>query len=191
MSRARVTREKNMVAKLVKTLNKRMEDFETAVGELKIMKDSIEDLHDKVTAKEAENKAILSKLEANLKDNKSRILNEAAESVGKVIISKEELNELNEEVQKLKTVHKQSRENIDQVVDTKVEELIKHRLKLQELEHKAHIASLESQVENFKKEAINLEKTFERMSSELESQKQLTSKLAMANRPINNIPNNN
>jgi predicted RNase H-like nuclease (RuvC/YqgF family) len=52
------------------------------------------------------------------------------------------------------------------------------------LEHKAETSSLVSSVGNYKKEIENLNKTFERMSKELESQKNLTSNLAMAGRTI-------
>ena len=183
-ARARALREKNVVTKLVKDLNKRMADFEAAVDELKILKDSITEMHDEVTAQEAENTNSLSRLKAELKDNKTKVLNDAANEIGKVIISKDELEELRNEVGKLKETHKANKSSVDTVVGEKVESLIEHRLKLQELEHKAETASLESQVENYKKEIENLNKSFDRMATELDSQKTLTANLAMANRPI-------
>ncbi len=182
-ARARSLREKNVVTKLVKDLNKRMGDFESAVDELKILKESITEMHDEVTAMEAENTNSISRLRAELKDNKTKILNEAAESVGKVIISSDELEELRSEVDKLKNNHKASKAGVDKVVEDKVDSLIEHKLKLQELEHKAETNALTSAVENYKKEIENLNKTFERMSSELDSQKKLTANLALAGRP--------
>lgn len=183
-ARARSLREKNVVTKLVKDLNKRMGDFEAAVDELKILKESITEMHDEVTAMEEENVRSIGRLRAELKDNKTKILNDAAESVGKVIISRDELEELRGEVKKLKTNHKSTRDSVDDVVEEKVESLLEHRLKLQELVHKAETASLESSVSNYQKEVDNLNKSFDRMSSELESQKKLTANLALAGRPV-------
>ena len=80
-ARAKALREKNVVTKLVKDLNKRMGDFETAVDELKILKESITEMHDEVTAMEAENANSIARLRAELKDNKTKVLNDAAESV--------------------------------------------------------------------------------------------------------------
>ena len=182
-AKARSLREKNVVTKLVKDLNKRMGDFENAVEELKILKDSITEMHDEVTVVEEENVKKIIVLREELKSNKTKILNESAESVGKVIISKDELEELRSEVEKLKSNYKTSKEGVDGLVKEKVEDLIQHRLALQALEHKAELSSLTASVNNYKKEIENLNKTFERMSLELESQKQLTSNLALAGRP--------
>jgi chromosome segregation ATPase len=182
-AKSRSLREKNVVTKLVKDLNKRMGDFEAAVDELKILKESITEMHDEVTAMEEENNRSIGKLRSDLKDNKTKILNEAAESVGKVIISRDELDELRSEVEKLKIGYKTTRADVDDVVQEKVEGLIQHRLKLQELEHKAETAALESSVVNYQKEIDNLNKSFDRMSGELESQKKLTANLALAGRP--------
>jgi len=184
MSRARALREKNVVVKLVKDLNKRMADFENAVDELKILKDSITEMHDQVTAQEQENTNALIRLRTELKENKTKVLNDAAASVGKTIISNDELAELREQVNKLKAVNKSARDEVDTVVEEKVEALIQHRLQLQALEHKATVAALQSAVENYKKEVSNLNKSFERMSEELKSQKDLTAQMALANRPV-------
>lgn len=182
-SKARALREKNVVTKLVKDLNKRMEGFEAAVDELKILKESITDMHDEVTAQQQANGAQLAQLKTDLKDNKIRILNEAAASVGKVIMSRDEVDNLTSDVAKLKADNRAVRDSVDADVETKVAGLIEHRLTLQSLEQKAQVASLEANCENYRKEIENLGKTFDRMSEELKSQKELTSSLALANRP--------
>ena len=164
-----------------------MGDFESAVDELKILKESITEMHYEVTAMEAENASSIARLRSELKDNKTKILNEAAESIGKVIISRDELEELRGEVEKLKTNHKTTKLEVNDVVEEKVEGLIQHRLKLQELEHKAESAALQSSVENYKKEIENMNKSFDRMSGELESQKNLTANLALAGRRLLNM----
>jgi HAMP domain-containing protein len=182
-AKVRALKEKNIVTKLVKDLNKRMADFEASVDELKILKESINEMHDEITAQEAENANSLGRLRSELKDNKTKILYDAAAEVGKVIISKEELDELRKDVEKMKVVQRTSKSEVDTVVSQKVEDMIQHRLKLQELEHKAETAALAAQVENYKKEIENLNKSFDRMAGELDSQKKLTANLAMANRP--------
>ena len=189
MSKAKTLREKNIVTKLVKDLNKRMGDFETAVEELKILKETIVEMHDEIKAHEAENLHSIIRLKSELKDNKTKILNEAAESIGKVIVSKDYLEELNEEVEKLKNAHKNNKESVDTVVSEKVDELIEHRLKLQELKNEADVNILKATINNYKNEIDNMNKTFNRMSKELESQKELTSNLALASRPNSNTTN--
>lgn len=86
-NRARKLREQNVVVKLVKDLNKRMGDFETAVDELKILKNSITDMADEVTRQEEENTSKIIALRSELKNNRVKVLNESAESMGKVLIS--------------------------------------------------------------------------------------------------------
>ena len=186
MSRAKALRDKNIVAKLVKDLNNKMSSFECAVDELKILKDSISEMHDEVTAQEVKNSAVLSQLKAELKDNKTKLLNDAADEMGKVIISKEELKELKNEVLKMKSSNSEIKSSTDALVTQKVEELMQHRLKLQELEHLCAQSKLTAENETFKKEIENLEKSFTRMTQELESQKKLTANLALASRPSTN-----
>lgn len=99
--RAKKLREQNVVVKLVKDLNKRMGDFENSVDELKILKDSITEMHYQIVTQEEENKNQLIRLRTELKNNRIRILNESAEEIGKVLISAEELAELREEVKRL------------------------------------------------------------------------------------------
>lgn len=183
-SKRKALKEKNIVIKLVKELDKRMTDFETSVEDLKILKETITEMHEEVVNQEIANASILSKLKSDLKENKTRILNDEVESLNKVIISVDELDELKEEVEKFKNMYKMTKNKISEVVEEKVEELLQHRLKLQELEHKAEVGKLSSQVENYQKEILNLNKTFVRMSEELESQKKLTSNLALGSRPI-------
>ena len=158
-AKAKALREKNVVAKLVKDLNKRMGDFENAVEELKILKETISEMHDEVTAVEMENANNISRLRAELKNNRTKILNDEAESIGKVIISRDELDELRGDVNKLKTNHKTSKNEVEDVVNDKVEDMIKHQLKLQELEHKANTSALEASIKNYEKEIENLNKS--------------------------------
>jgi septal ring factor EnvC (AmiA/AmiB activator) len=119
-ARAKALRDKNIVTKLVKDLNKRMGDFEESVDELKILKESITEMHDEVTAAETENHNSLERLRNELKDNKTKVMNDAAESIGKVIISRDELEELRSDVEKLKNNHKISKAGVDEIVEEKV-----------------------------------------------------------------------
>jgi len=185
-SKRKALKEKNVVIKLVKELDKRMTDFENTVEDLKILKDTITEMHEEVVNQEITNASILSRLKTDLKENKTRVLKDEVESSGKVIISVDDLDELKDEVEKFKNMYKEIKNSVSGVVEEKVEELLQHRLQLQALEHKGETGKLYSQVENYKKEILNLNKTFERMAAELESQKKLTSNLALGARPPSN-----
>jgi chromosome segregation ATPase len=177
-------RQKNILTKLVKDLNKRMADFENSVEELKLLKMDILEMHDEINKTKAANEQVIEQLEQELKDNKVSVLKLAAQQVGKVLISRDELSELETQVSHLKQKQKNVKDDLSAQVEARVEELLKHRVELQEIKHKAETSVLQSNIENYKIEIENLHRSIKRMTEELESQKQLTTNLAMANRPI-------
>jgi len=183
-ARARALREKNVVAKLVKDLNKKMDSFETAVEELKILKDSINEMHDEVTAQEQENSARLAQLKNELKENKTKILTQAAEDAGKTLMSKEDLGELKSEVQKWKDECVRVREAGQEEVKQKVADAVEHQIRVLTLQHECKTADLSAANKNYEKEIANLKEAMDRMGAELESQKKLTAEIAQSNRPI-------
>ena len=183
-ARTRALREKNVVAKLVKDLNKKMDSFETAVDELKILKDSINEMHDEVTEQEAQNTARLAQLKAELKDNRTRVLSEAAETAGKTLMSKEDLVEMKGEVQKWKEECERVRLACMEEVKEKVNQAVEHQIEVLTLQHECKTAELKSANTSYEKEIKNLKEAMDRMGAELESQKQLTANIANSNRPI-------
>jgi predicted hydrocarbon binding protein len=183
-ARARALREKNVVAKLVKDLNKKMDSFETAVEELKILKESINEMHDEVTEQETQNAARLAQLKAELKDNRTRVLTEAANEAGKTLMSREDLAELKSEVQKWKDECERVREAAQEEVKTKVNDAVEHQIEVLTLQHECKTAELKSANTSYEKEIKNLKEAMDRMGAELESQKQLTANIANSNRPV-------
>ena len=178
MSRRAIKKQKLSVEKLLKTVIKKMEDFETAVEDLKLFKEEVIELNDVVISKEAENTAILKQLQIKLKENKLKILNEEASIAGKVIISREQLDELKQELAKAKGSRVEMRNAVDDTVEEKVEELLRHKLKIQEVEHKASVSTLNASLENRDREIEMLKESFARMGDELSSQKKLTAQVA-------------
>jgi predicted nucleic acid-binding Zn-ribbon protein len=187
-ARQRALKEKSVVAKLVKDLNKRMNDFEVAVDELKILKESLNDMHDEITAQEAENANTLARLKSELKENRTRVLNEAASSCGKVIMSADELEELRREVEKWKNECSNVRAAVQEEVEEKVEEATAHQLKILSLQHECKTAELSAANTNYEKEIENLKEAIARMTGELDSQKKLTADVARVGRPVAPVP---
>ena len=182
-SRANRMRDNNQVAKLVKDLCKRMDDFQTSVEELKIMKDTIADMNDEVYVKEQETKARLRQLSEELQDNTVKALNDGASKLGKLIISKDEWNELNGLVTKLKGKNDKLREEYESEVEGKVQERVTQQMEIVKLEHQRDLASLKASNDNYLREIDNMRSNFDRLSGELESQKRLTAEIASAGKP--------
>jgi len=176
--RARKLKETSNIIKLVKELNKRMESFEEAVQELKILKESISDMNDQITEQEANNNEILRKLREDLKENKIKALTDAVNSMGKVIISSEDLEEYKQETQKWKNEYTRIKTSLQKEIDDEVNYEMENRLKIKELEFESKTAKLTSSCENYKNEITNLKETISRMSHELDSQKKLTADVA-------------
>jgi len=183
-AKARELREKNVVAKLVKDLNKRMESFESAVDELKILKESITSLHDEVTNQEQENKNRLAQLKAELKDNRTRVLSEEAKNAGKILMSVEDVTELKNEVQKWKAECDKIRQAGEEEVKTKVAEAVEHQIQVMNLQHECKTAELTASKSSLMKEIQNLKEAMDRMGNELTSQKELTANIAQSHRPV-------
>ena len=98
-----------------------MEGFEEAVAEIKILKESLCDMHDEIISQEEKNKGQLIKLANDLKENKLKMLNEAAKEAGKVLITEEQLRELESEVKKWKEECVRIREKIKEEIKEKVQ----------------------------------------------------------------------
>jgi hypothetical protein len=183
-ARARALREKNAVAKLVKDLNKKMDSFEDAVEELKILKDSITEMNDQIAEQEQTNVETMKRLKADLKDNRTRTLNEAVEEMGKVIVSTDELEEYKAEAERWKAECGRVKLAVADEVKEKVEEQVDRQLKILELQNECKTAELNASNESFKKEVQNLKEAIGRMSEELNSQKKLTADVARVGRPV-------
>lgn len=182
MSTRQKLREQSAVSKLVKDLNKRMGDFEAAVEELKILKDSLMDMHEEISKQESENARTLASLQNDLKENRTRILNEEARKTGKILIPLEEVEELKQNAERWKRECENMRKQSSEDVEERVQKEVEHQLKLLELEHSCNTAELAATNKNAEKEIENLKETIKRMSAELDSQKRLTADVARVGR---------
>lgn len=177
-SRAKTLREKNQVVKLVKDLNKRMESFEEAVEELKIMKDTICDMNDQLAEQELSNVEQLRQLREDLRDNKLKALNEAVEDMGKIIIAKDDLTEIKNEATRWKNECTRLKNEFNAQLGERVKEQLDRSMKILELENENKTAHIRAVNDAHLTEIANLKETIERMSKELDSQKQLTADIA-------------
>lgn len=177
-SRVKKLKETNQVIKLVKDLNKRMETFEDAVQELKILKDSLTEMSDQIAEQEANNVETMRRLREDLKENKLKALTDAVSGLGKVIISPEDLAEHKSEAQRWKDECARVKASVQKEIKEAVEDQMDRRLKIQELEFENKTAKLSASCENYKAEIGNLKDTITRMSAELDSQKKLTADVA-------------
>lgn len=191
MSHRATLKDKAIVKKLVKDLNKRIEDLITCVEDIKIISETAEETHDTVVNQEIINEEKIKKLNEDLKENRKKTLYEAAKKDGKVLISDEDLQELHNTINKLKTEKEELLSDNNEDVSNKVNLAIKNKLELQKLEFECIKATLEAKLQSSQAENKSLEAAIKRMSEELESQKTLTSNLALAQRPISAPINKN
>ena len=181
--KARKLKDQSVVTALLKEITRRMEDFESSVSELKILKESAVELNDQILEQESQNVGILQRLRSELKENKLKALNDAATELNKVLISTEELDELKGLVAKMRADTTQSKSSMTENIDKAVAEQVQHQLRVQELQHNCEKAQLSAANTNYIKQVENLNDTIQRMSLELESQKKLTADVCRVNQP--------
>lgn len=173
MSRARKA-EKSELNKILKEITRRMSDFEESVQKFSELKECAEEIDESIAQQAAINKNRLDTLNKEFQDNKIRAINNAAEELGKTLITKEELNELRTELQKVKEMGRQEVEKNIIEIQKRFDEKLVQALNMKKLEHDAESAKLRAEVDSHIKEMTNLNNALDRMSEELKSQKQLT-----------------
>lgn len=161
-----------------------MDNFEEAVEELKILKESVTEMNDQIVEQEETNVETLRNLKANLKENKTRVLNDTVEEMGKVIISLDELEEYKAEAMRWKAECGIVKTRVKDDVSEQVNEQVDRQLKILQLQNECKTAEMSASNESLKKEVVNLKEAIERMSNELDSQKKLTADVARVSRPI-------
>ena len=181
--KARKLKDQSVVTSLLKEITRRMEDFENSVSELKILKESAVELNDQILEQESQNVGILQRLRSELKENKLKALNDAAQELNKVLISSEELDELKGLVEKMRVDTSKNKSSMNESITTAVAEQVQHQLRVQELQHNCEKAQLSAANSNYIKQVENLNDTIQRMSLELESQKKLTADVCRVNQP--------
>ena len=181
--KARKLKDQSVVTNLLKEITRRMEDFENSVEELKILKESAIELNDQILEQESQNVGIIQRLRSELKENKLKALNDAAQELNKVLISTEELDELKNTVSKMRTDNSSYKNSMNDNIEKAVAEQVQHQLRVQELQHNCEKAQLSASNENYIKQVESMNDTIKRMSLELESQKKLTADVCRVNQP--------
>lgn len=174
--------EKNELLKLLKNVNQKMDDFSDSVQLLKDLKDSLEEVDEELAERERTNKYKLEQLNKDFVDNKIRAVNQAANELNKVLISKEELQELKDGLQKMKNDSTLQIEEYKKQISQAFEAKLEQALNVQKLTQDCETANLRAEVQVHQNECANLKETLKRMSDELDSQKELTSSIANVNR---------
>ena len=172
-SRARKA-EKTEFNKLLKEINKRMSDFEDSVEQFKVLKESAEQLEETIAQQAAINSSKLSQLERDFNDNKLKAVTRAAQELGKLLINREEHEELERNYQKLKENTAQEIEKSRKEFQEKFDQKLESEIKLKELRFEAESAKLRADIESRESEVANLKDSLNRMADELKSQKELT-----------------
>jgi hypothetical protein len=183
MSRARKA-EKTELIKLTKAIENRMADFESAVQDLKDLKDSLSEVDDEIVARASINAKKIEDLNKAYEDNKIKAVNQAVKEIGKVIITQEELTDLRANLEKVKTESAEIIKRDIAIHKSALDDKLSQALDVQNLKHECETAQLKAEAEAHQKEVLNLKETLDRMSSELASQKKLTSDVVGANRPL-------
>lgn len=177
MSRAR-KQEKNELIKISKEISRRMGDFEDSVQKLQDLKDSLDEMDDALAQQATINNSRLQEMNQKFEENKIKAVTQAAQELNKVLINKEELEEIQASLKKVRETGQEELEKFKAEQLAIYETRLANELKVQKLEHECETASIKADVETYKKEVENLNQTLERMAEELKSQKQLTADVA-------------
>jgi hypothetical protein len=182
MSRTRKTQQ-NELTKVLLNVNRRMEDFEDSVQQLKDMNETLVELDEQIAERERTNGFKLTEIDKKFQDNKVRAVNQYAHELGKTLISSEELSDLKNELKRVKTTGQEEYDAQLLIQQSVLDEKLLQSLSIQKLEHECQSAQLRAEVDRFQKEVENMNGTLNRMSDELTSQKKLTGEVAAMNRP--------
>jgi DNA repair exonuclease SbcCD ATPase subunit len=181
--------EKSELIKLVKDLSRKMDDFEATVDTLKGMKDSILDIDEQLNDKKQQYEEALATLEKDFHENKVKSIHQAAQDINKLLVSREEYDELSHAVDKLKQEKKKIIQDNLQQNELVLKEKLEQAMKIKQLQHDVEIAQIKAENEQHLKEIQNLKDSMKRMSEELESQKKLTADVAKMSRPVHSKEN--
>lgn len=179
--KASATSNKSELNLLLKSIDRRMQDFEEAVQELKDMKENISSMETDIEQKRKINEEAMKELERELDTNVLKAIQSHAYKLGKVILSEEELSELKAENSNLKIKYNNYVKESETAMAKKIAEKVENAKKIFQLENDRENAHLVSDIESYKKNVVSMESLINRMTQELESQKKLTAEIAKSN----------
>jgi hypothetical protein len=120
------------------------------------------------------------KFQQNLQIHKMDTINKFCNELNLSLIEKDKLQSLRDELEQLKEKYADEKEEALNQEKTRSKNELTNSVKTLQLEHKAEIASLSSQVNQQVKEIEVLNNTIESLKSELREQRQLTKEVAQA-----------
>ena len=167
------------VVEVVSDISKKIDDFLVAVAQLKDLEEKPDRIRDEVANAEREKHARMAEFDRKMVEHEMMTIQNVLQKQNKVAIDIDELKEL----QAL-----QVREDADarQIKRTKfdgdVDEKVKTELKLKEFQYAKKFAEAKAKETSFKTEKDMLYMTIEGLKNEIESQKKLTSDLALSSR---------
>jgi chromosome segregation ATPase len=171
------------LTKAIATLSRNLASAETAIDNLKSYKDEIEDWNQTLVNLESEYTTKREEFERNLQEHKMKTVRETLETQDKIVLDKDDYNELVNEVNRNKQHHKSAVSDVSKSIEEKYKRQLENELKLRDLSHEAAISKLEAQIESHKAEIETWKTSLEGTRKELDSQKELTAQIAKANRP--------
>lgn len=166
---------------LLKSIDRRMQDFEQSVEDLKSLKNDLVEMESKIEIKKKDNEEALKELARELELNTLKAIQTKALELGKVIMSTEELQELKNENASLKSKYNSYVKDVESNTTKKITDKIENAKKIFQLENERENARLVSEIESYKKNLASMESLMNRMSQELDSQKKLTAEIAKSN----------
>ena len=188
MSRTRKAQQTE-TNKLLKELNRRLNDLDDTVQKARDFSECALELDETVAQQASVNKSRMEALKKEFHDNKIRAINTAASELGKVVITEEELQELRDELDRVKEMGRQEVASSVEKLEKQYNEKLEQSMNIQKLTHEAESARLRADAESHKKEVENLNAALARMAEELKSQKELTaSVVARQHLPANHSP---
>lgn len=168
------------IQKAISTLNRSLISTETAIDNLKSFKDEIEVWTEKLSELQEEASRKKIEFDQDIIDHQLKVIRETIQAQNKVIIDKEDLDELERQV----NLSRNERQNAISEARVQFEEDFKAKLsnemKLKGLEYDNEKARFTAQVETKEAEIVALRETITGMRQELESQKKLTGSIANA-----------
>ena len=160
--------------KLLKNCSTKMESLTDSIQDLKDFQDCALQLDETIAKQAAINKQKLDDMDREFKDNKIKAVNSAAAELGKIVITKEELDELRSELVRVKESGRIEFSEQMSLERSRYEDKLSQAINIQTLKHEAESARLHANMDSHVKEVANLNTALTRMAEELKSQKDLT-----------------
>ena len=181
-------------AKAINKLVQKQEDFTTAIEDLKNLNaENMTSIQLELKSKREELNNLTKEFDVKKKDLQIKVdqeFNEYSYEKAKEIIGERgEIPVDEEEYTELESAVEQSKEEMEEEMQEKISEeqqkakqALAQALKNKDLEHKAHIANLQAEVEQLKKERKIFESTIKNLREDIEAQRQLTKQVAEASK---------